>query len=117
MGTYEEYVEDLAALTSASTKEEAQVEQGAKEMNAAQRAEYQTRVKEHQRSQERIDKKMKKLDGEKSEILAYFFENPTDYAPVKAQRLSELDQQIEALELAWVEDQESIDELRIKLNH
>jgi len=117
MGTYEEYVEDLAALTSASTQEEAQVEQGAKEMNAAQRAEYQTRVKEHQRSQERIDKKMKKLDGEKSEILAYFFENPTDYAPVKAQRLSELDQQIEALEQAWVEDQESIDELRIKLNH
>ncbi len=112
MGSYEAYVEDLDALAQASTQLEGTSCSRASQANAVQRAEFQMRVKEHQRSQERINKKIKKFDTEKSKILAYFFENPTDYAPVKAQRLRELDEQLESLEGAWLKDQESIDVLR-----
>jgi hypothetical protein len=55
---------------------------------------------------------MKTLDAERSNILAYFFENPTDYAPVKAQRLEELNQEMESLEAKWLEDEEMISSLR-----
>lgn len=108
MGTYEEYVEDLAELMEANLDQHSELESN----RSPQRAEYQARVKEHQRSQARTDKKMKLLDKEKSDILAYYFENPTDYAPAKAQRLKELSQEIEELEKQWIKDQEAIDQLR-----
>ncbi len=108
MGTYGEYVDDLMDRARESLVVECSEEGGDRVL----RAEAQMRVKEHQRSQARINKKMKVLDVEKSEILAYFFENPTDYAPVKAQRLDEVTKEIERLEVLWVKDQEVIDHLR-----
>ncbi|PJA45027.1 hypothetical protein CO174_05275 [Candidatus Uhrbacteria bacterium CG_4_9_14_3_um_filter_50_9] len=116
MGTYEEYVEDLSGHVSAALRE-TQTDTQRDEGGGTQRAEYQTRVKEHQRSQARTDKKMEVLDKEKGEILAYFFENPTDYAPLKAERLDELNTEITLLEHQWVKDQEAIDALRLLLNH
>ncbi len=113
MGTYGEYVDDLMdrmreSFESTDTVDEKNTDRGL-------RAEYQVRIKEHQRSLARTDKKMGVLDKEKSEILAYFFENPTDYAPVKAQRLDELTKEIEKLERLWIKDQEVIEDLRGKL--
>jgi len=115
MGSYEDYVDDLIENMKASMQDSMNTKDKAREKNSAQRAEYQTRVKEHQRSQERLNKKMKLLESEKSEILAYFFENPTDYAPAKNQRLDELKNKITDLEKIWLKDQEQIDELRQKL--
>ena len=114
MGTYEEYVEDLAERMKELVQESSGMSPEAGK-DQGKRAEHQAKIKEHQRSQERTNKKMKKLDAEKSEILEYFFENPTDYAPVKAQRLDRLNEEIERLEQAWVKDQEAVEELRGKL--
>ena len=58
---------------------------------------------------------MKKLDREKSEILAFFFENPTDYDPIRSQRLAELNEQLVSYEKLWLQDQEYIDTLRSQL--
>ena len=77
-----------------------------------QRSEYHAQIKEHQRSQERLNKQISQLDKEKSTILAYFFEHPTDYSPTKSQRLDELTQQLTDLERQWLFDQEQIDTLR-----
>jgi hypothetical protein len=42
------------------------------------------------------------LEKERSAILAYFFENPTDYAPEKATRLQELNEEIARSEEQWL---------------
>ena len=115
MGTYEEYVEDLAEMMDASAPDSSK-ELSNKDTESTQRAEYHARIKEHHRSQARINKKMKVLDTEKSDILAHFFENPTDYAPAKSQRLDELMSKIAVHEKEWLEDQASIDSLREKLS-
>jgi ATP-binding cassette subfamily F protein 3 len=110
MGTYEEYVEDLEQVLDIEVPGVDEVT--GEDRARADRAELHTRIKEHQRSQQRVDRSMKTLDAERSNILAYFFENPTDYAPVKAQRLEELNQEMESLEAKWLEDEEMISSLR-----
>ena len=114
LGSYQDYVDDLADLTESSL-EERDVLQEQAGLSSEVRAEMHTRIKEHQRSQDRLDKQLKELDREKSSILAYFFENPTDYSPVKSQRLDELTQELSQLEKRWLHDQEQIDGLRLKL--
>lgn len=94
-GTYEEYVADLTSVADDT----------AHEPSAAPRAERQVQTvlrKQQRRAQQRIEEKIKKLDTEKSAILQYFFENPTDYSPSKAQRLSELNEETEQLEREWL---------------
>ncbi|MDG1950263.1 MAG: ATP-binding cassette domain-containing protein [bacterium] len=113
MGTYEEYVEDLEDVLDIATPAEEVLNEAS--VSRAERAELHTRIKEHQRSQQRVERKMKKFDTERSEILAYFFENPTDYAPTKAQRLEELNVEIEELETGWLKDEEAIVSLRAQL--
>lgn len=114
MGTYEEYVDNLASLMELDLEEDAPTARPTG-LSQAERAEHQTRIKEHQRSQERLNKQIKTLDQEKSAILAYFFDNPTDYAPSKSQRLAELNEQLMDLEKRWLKDQESIDAMRAEL--
>ena len=118
MGSYEHYVEDLVTLAEESLQEDLQNEKPASKnlLSAEQRSEYYTRIKEHQRSQNRIDKKLKELDGEKSDILKYFFENPMDYSPTKSQRKAEIESEVEDLERKWLYDQEAIDTLRKELH-
>jgi len=41
-------------------------------------------------------------------ILAYFFENPTDYAPDKARRLEEIQGEEAQLEKEWYRDEEAL---------
>ena len=114
MGTYEEYVADLELSTESSLEASGMLGDDHQSVGS-DRSELHGRIKEHQRSQDRLDKKMKLVDREKSEILAYFFENPTDYAPDKAQRLAECDEQLSRLEQQWLHDQEQIDTLRDQL--
>lgn len=115
MDSYEHYVEDLASLMEADLEQE-EPATGGSGLSAEERAEHQTRIKEHQRAQERLNKQMKLLDQEKSAILAYFFDNPTDYSPTKSQRLAEIDEQLVNLERDWLRDQEAIDTLRTQLS-
>ncbi|MBI2473624.1 ATP-binding cassette domain-containing protein [Candidatus Uhrbacteria bacterium] len=117
MGSYEEYVEDLGILMEEETAviETEKEHKSQTSLSAVERSEYYTRVKEYQRSQEKIDKKMKEIDTEKSTLLAYFFDHPTEYAPSKSQRLEELSEQLSDLERQWLNDQEQIESIRSKL--
>ncbi len=115
IGTYEEYVRDLGAIMeselSADNSPSAKGEQGGgddRETKSLRRAE----LKEKQRLAERIAVQMEKLDKEKSGILAYFFENPTDYSPEKNRRLSELDEELGRIEHQWLVLGEEIERLR-----
>jgi ATP-binding cassette subfamily F protein 3 len=87
VGTYEEYVADLAEIVEPVDVAAEKTAQAKAEANALQ--------KEARRRADREKQKLAILEKEKSEILAYFFENPTDYAPAKATRLKELDELIE----------------------
>ena len=107
MGTYNEYVEDLANRTVHEAMEDSVDKHANKQGGRTY-----MQVKEHQRAQERIEKKLKKLNAEKSEIMMFFFENPTDYAPTKATRLEEIGSEIESLESSWLSHEESIESLR-----
>jgi len=111
LGSYQEYVTYLADVTEQTLDEEWSSSQ-TDEQSVKQRSEYHAQIKEHQRSQERLNKQISQLDKEKSTILAYFFEHPTDYSPTKSQRLDELTQQLTDLERQWLFDQEQIDTLR-----
>ncbi len=113
MGSYEHYVDDLVELMENTLhEEETSTTSG---LPPEKRTELHTQIKEHQRAQERTHKRLAVLDREKSEILAYFFDNPTEYSPSKSQRLSELDEELAGLEKQWLKDQERIDTLRSKL--
>lgn len=110
IGTYEEYVADLEEVLDIEVPSMDELD--ADEQLRADRAELHTRIKEYQRTQERVSKKLDAFDKERSEILAYFFENPTDYAPTKAQRLEELNQQMEVLEQEWLQAEQQVESLR-----
>jgi ATP-binding cassette, subfamily F, member 3 len=114
LGSYENYVDDVAALMEAETEVD-DTENAFSILSSQMRAELHTRIKEFQRSQERAGKLIKKLEIEKSEIHAYFFEHPTDYAPPKAQRLGVINEELEELEITWLKDQEQIDAFREQL--
>lgn len=116
MHSYAEYIDDLLALQHSSVSESDAEHSVRNGLNSQQRTELHTRIKEHQRSQERGNKRIKELDREKSEILAYFFDNPTDYSPTKSQRLSELEEELMNLETQWLKDQEKIEEYRRTLH-
>lgn len=109
-GTYEEYVSDLASTLEPESDE--QPSEIAKQEQAKLRAEQRLLLREKQRAQERLNVQIEKFDKEKSAILAYFFENPTDYATEKSRRLIELDEELGKLERQWLKLQEEIECLR-----
>lgn len=115
-GTYEEYVNDLAEILeheagsdSGSEPPPTPPSKGGGSMSQLERTERRLKIKETQRRQEKLTKEITKLDAEKSLILAYFFENPTDYAPAKATRLKEIDEELMKLENHWLKAQETLD--------
>ncbi len=109
IGTYEEYVNDLAHSIEPEADEQLKVD---KQENSKLRAEQRLLLKERQRAQDRLSTDIDKLDKEKSAILAYYFENPTDYATEKSRRLIELDDLLLNQERQWLKLQEEIDKLR-----
>ncbi|MEI6510611.1 MAG: ABC-F family ATP-binding cassette domain-containing protein [Candidatus Uhrbacteria bacterium] len=106
IGTYEEYVSDLTdkaeettrASDSATTTPDPSCLSGGE----TSRKEQAVANRENKRVQLRIEDKMKKLDREKSDILAFFFENPTDYSPEKNRRLAELEEELATAEREWL---------------
>ncbi len=103
-GTYEEYVHHLAyRQAQEALEDEARVlgeKSGVTHVPFAQRKEL---MKEKRRLQERLFQEIERLEKEKSDILAYFFEYPTDYAPERAQRLSEIHEILPQKEVQWME--------------
>ncbi len=115
IGTYEEYVRDLSAIMEAEQEGVGSgvlgvegMKEGDREAKSLRRAE----LKEKQRLAERVQQQMEKLDKEKSGILSYFFDNPTDYSLEKNRRLSELDDELGRIEHQWLVLCEEIEKLR-----
>ncbi len=100
-GTYDEYLADLGAAMEEDVHGAENESEPADAAEAEQRRHERTILKEKRRRQQKIEERMKILDREKSEILAYYFENPTDYAPEKHTRLLELDEELTRLEKEW----------------
>jgi ATP-binding cassette, subfamily F, member 3 len=98
-GTYEEYVADLA--TQAVATSDLAAEPG-DTPEATERRERSARAKETRRRRKAIEDRLAVLDKERSGILAFFFENPMDYAPDKATRLTEIDDEVAVLEKEWM---------------
>ncbi|NQV12005.1 ATP-binding cassette domain-containing protein [Candidatus Uhrbacteria bacterium] len=113
-GDYPAYVEYLAELADEDTKLEdinLSSEEMDRERDKLERKEARLRVRELQRSIKRAETQMGKLQQEKGEIMKYFFENPTDYAPPKAMRLEELKRELDKLDREWIKLQEEIESL------
>jgi len=114
-GSYDDYVEDLAELMESESMLDDQqaVKDRTKRLeNNAERLERNTRLRELSRSIKKIDLKISELEKEKSKILKFFFDNPTDYAPEKAQRLAELGDELAHLEQDWLKFSEDVERLR-----
>ncbi len=110
-GTYEEYVENLAEILVEEAEGKQKPSEGIKGIQRIEKAEARVKVREMQRGVERIEKQMKVLDKERSEILQYYFDFPTEYAPEKATRLGELDEEYKMKEEEWFKLQEQIEGL------
>ena len=111
-GTYEEYVSDLGTLIDEEKNGEAEAahashprEDGDPEQRTLRRA----ALKEKRRIAEKLQREIDVLDKEKSKILEFFFENPTDYAPEKATRLSVIHEQLAQHERDWYRVQGEIE--------
>ncbi len=118
-GSYEDYVADLSALADEEGTDEAVGANPGAQLSATEhispppdRALRRAQLKEKQRRAEKIQIALEKADKEKSALLAFFFENPTDYAPEKAQKLAQIDEELSTLEEEWYAVQQAIEELR-----
>lgn len=113
IGTYDEHVEDVAALMAASTEDvEASAAKEQRVKDQAQRREIQLRIRELQRALKRLEGQMEEQETIKSEMMQFFFENPTDYAPKKVQKLDAAKEELARLERQWLATQEKIELLR-----
>ena len=108
MGSYEDYVQDLVCDARAFLTGD----QPESESSSTDRARVYTQIKEIQRRQERLMKRIDELEAETAEILDYFFDNPNDYSPHRSQRLTVIHQELEDHEAEWLRAQEEIDVLR-----
>ena len=107
MGTYEEYVEELSETME--EEEDAYACSSKEETGVISRKIQYHQLKELQRSQGRLEQKMAELDKEKSNILAFFFENPLDYDPEKSRRLNDIEEEYIDLEKQWFSFQEDVE--------
>lgn len=105
MGTYEEYVTDLIADAESDAGGDSADMSTKKEETSIRRALHQAK-RQRQRKQKRLMDEMSPLEKEKGEIMRFFFENPTDYDTGKQRRLSEIEEQIDALEKEWLKLEE-----------
>jgi len=71
-------------------------------------------IREQKKVIENIEKQMKKLDREKSEILAFFFENPLDYDVEKTRELQQLTEELTLAEENWIKAEERLEKLKAK---
>src|SRR5690606_7886769 len=112
-GTFEEYVAVLADRATwidegptASPPEDKAARMVAKE----ERKRLALLDKQRKREQGKRWTGIAKLDRQKSEILAWYFDNPLDYAPDKATKLKELEEEMAQLEKKWMRIEEEMGE-------
>jgi ATP-binding cassette subfamily F protein 3 len=108
-GTYEEYVNDVGEDLAEALQEDGKASNKDTEGDD-DRVARRTMMRECKRIAEKTQKEIETLDKEKSKILQFFFDNPTDYAPEKNRRLSEIDEALARLEREWYRVQEKMDE-------
>ena len=75
-------------------------------MDADAKREAHQASRDRRRRQQKIEENIRELDKERGEILKFYFENPTDYAPDKRTRLTELDERLARLEKEWLRVEE-----------
>jgi len=116
MGSYSDYVhilEDQMAEESRASLDEKQSNSG-DNRSREERAENKQMIREQKKVIENIEKQMKKLDREKSEILAFFFENPLDYDVEKTRELQQLTEELTLAEENWIKAEERLEKLKAK---
>ncbi len=88
-GTYEEYVAMLEDILDADVSGETEKVAGD---NAPEEHRQQKRMalREKQRAAQHCEKRIAEKEKRKSELLQFFFDNPTDYAPEKNHELKEI---------------------------
>ncbi len=105
-GRYEDYLADLSVFVAEEARE-AGADAGPEDAQDAETRRYARQIeKEKRRRLQKLEERMNVLDREKSEILAWYFEHPTEYAPEKRTRLGELDEALSGLEKEWFRLQE-----------
>jgi len=97
MGSYEDYVAELSAA-----QDEEELTPVAANDDAIAKRERVAQEKERRRQRTKLEEKLSKLEREKSEILAWFFENTNEYSPEKSERLGVLHEQIAEVEKEWM---------------
>ncbi|OGL94275.1 hypothetical protein A2239_01455, partial [Candidatus Uhrbacteria bacterium RIFOXYA2_FULL_40_9] len=110
-GTYEEYITDLENRIEEEREDIGITDSEKSETSSvASCADLRFQLKTLRRAQQRTEKKIDVFEKEKSELLAYFFENPMDYAPEKSQRLSEIEEELSLQEKEWIRQEAQIEE-------
>ncbi|MBI1908229.1 ATP-binding cassette domain-containing protein [Candidatus Uhrbacteria bacterium] len=109
--TYEAYVASLADVLDADVGGETD-DAPATAAGEQERQRLRMELKEKQRQAQRLEKQIAELDTQKSALLRFFFENPTDYAPDKARELKEATEQLAKSEEAWLALCAEIESLR-----
>lgn len=107
-GTYDEYLADLSAAVEEEIRDAEDDAPIGNRDEAERKRQTRQLAKERRRRQQKVEERMKILDREKSVILGWYFENPTEYAPEKRERLAELEEELSALEKEWFRLQEEI---------
>ncbi|MDA0207982.1 MAG: ABC-F family ATP-binding cassette domain-containing protein [bacterium] len=106
-GAYVDYLTDLAKAEIADSLPEKTTDVRKEERKSAY-----ARVQGLKRTLVQLERELEKLESEKSTIMQFFFDNPSDYAPSKAERLTELNEYIQSAETKWLEMQEEMIRLR-----
>lgn len=111
--TYEEYVASLEDVLDADVGGDAKnVKAPGADEEARQR--YRMQIKELNRQANTLEKRVAALDKRKSELLQYFFDNPTDYAPDKNRELQEVTEHMQNEEAQWMRVLESLENISIR---
>jgi ATP-binding cassette subfamily F protein 3 len=99
--TYEDYVASLEEILTADV-DGVNTEPPLPNLDELERQRRRLELKTKQRQIAQLEKLMAEQDKKKSELLQYFFNNPTDYAPEKNRELKELTASLIAKEEEWL---------------
>ena len=109
--TYEEYVASLEDVLDADVAGDAKnIKAPGADEEARQR--YRMELKELNRQANAHEKRVAVLDKRKSELLQYFFDNPTDYAPDKNRELQEVTELMKQEEEQWMKALQKLEQLQ-----
>lgn len=108
--TYEEYVATLEEVLDADVRDDQ--DNTPPNLGEEERQRRRLALREKQREAQRLEKRTAELDKRKSELLQYFFDNPTDYSPEKNRELQEVTATLVKDEDALLKAMEEIEAMR-----